>query len=261
MRTIVLATQKGGSGKSTLATGLAVAALVAGHQVRIIETDPQGTLSSWQKRRQAGEPLVEAVYNAQDIEPKLRAFEASGVTVTIIDTAGGITAATTAAIRHCDICMIPARPSIPDIEATAQTLSVVKAWKRPFAYILNQTPLRGQRIDNAAATLSGDAGFELFDVVAQPFIVMRNDHQDALAAGLAVCEFDPAGRSAEEIGNLWAWIENRLNIAPAAGAEAIEEIPEVEFPIMLRPQPAEIVPHPASRPIWAAVKAFWRAHA
>ena len=44
MQTIVLATQKGGSGKSTLAIGLALAAIQAGHTVRLIETDSQGTL-------------------------------------------------------------------------------------------------------------------------------------------------------------------------------------------------------------------------
>src|SRR5581483_8565113 len=48
MQTIVLATQKGGSGKSTLAVGLALAARQAGHIVRLIETDQQGTLSRWQ---------------------------------------------------------------------------------------------------------------------------------------------------------------------------------------------------------------------
>ena len=51
MQTIVLATQKGGSGKSTLAISLALAAIQAGHTVRLIETDSQGTLSNWQRRR------------------------------------------------------------------------------------------------------------------------------------------------------------------------------------------------------------------
>ena len=62
MHTIVLATQKGGSGKSTLAIGLALAAMQAGHTVRLIETDSQGTLSNWQSRRIYAEPLVEPVY-------------------------------------------------------------------------------------------------------------------------------------------------------------------------------------------------------
>ncbi len=150
MLTLVLATQKGGSGKSTLAIGLALAAVQAGHTVRLIETDSQGTLSNWQARRVDAEPIVEPVYKAREIEQRLQSLERSGVTLTIIDTPGGINAATTEAIRYSDFCLIPARPSIADIEATAPTLHVIRAWKKPFAFVLNQTPIRGHRISNAA---------------------------------------------------------------------------------------------------------------
>jgi Mrp family chromosome partitioning ATPase len=54
--TIVLATQKGGSGKSTLAIG-ALAAIQAGHNVRLIETDSQArhpSASSWVPERSDG---------------------------------------------------------------------------------------------------------------------------------------------------------------------------------------------------------------
>ena len=164
MQTIVLATQKGGSGKSTLAIGLALAAIQAGHTVRLIETDSQGTLSNWQSRRPYAEPIVEPVYVAGDVEQRLQSLERDGVTLTIIDTAGGVSAATTSAIRHADFCLIPARPSVADIEATASTLSVVRAWNKPFAFILNQTPIRGQRLTNAATTLGDEAALDLADV-------------------------------------------------------------------------------------------------
>jgi chromosome partitioning protein len=210
MQTIVLATQKGGSGKSTLAIGLALAAIQAGHTVRLVETDPQGTLSSWQGRRIYAEPMAEPVYNAGEIEQRLQSLTSEGVTLTIVDTASGVSAATTAAIRYADLCLIPARPSVADIEATASTLAIVRAWNKPFAFVLNQTPIRGQRIGSAATALSDDAALELADVLAQPFIVMRNDHQDALSAGLAVSEYAPASKSADEIRGLWQWVETRL---------------------------------------------------
>jgi len=210
MQTIVLATQKGGSGKSTLAIGLALAAIQAGHNVRLIETDSQGTLSNWQGRRAYAEPMVEPIYTTGEIEPRLQALASDGVTLTIVDTASGISAVTTAAIRHADFCLIPARPSVADIEATAATLQIVRAWKKPFAFVLNQTPIRGQRIGNAANTLGREAELDLVDVLAQPLIVMRNDHQDALSGGLAVSEFAPTGKSAEEIRGLWQWLEARL---------------------------------------------------
>jgi chromosome partitioning protein len=137
MQTIVLATQKGGSGKSTIAIGLALAAQEAGHNVRLLETDQQGTLSNWQRRRGSAKPLVETIYNAREMEARLQSLARDGVTLAIIDTAGGITAATTEAVRYCDFCLIPARPSVVDIEASAATLELVRAWRKPFAFILD----------------------------------------------------------------------------------------------------------------------------
>jgi chromosome partitioning protein len=233
MQTIALATQKGGSGKSTLAIGLALAAVQAGHTVRLIETDPQGTLSNWQRRRIHAESIVEPVYVAGEIEQRLQSLDRSGVTLAIVDTAGGVSAATTAAIRHSNFCLIPARPSVADIEATVSTLETVRAWRKPFAFVLNQTPIRGQRIGHAASSLGDEAALDLADVLAQPYIVMRNDHQDALSAGLAVSEFAPAGKSAEEIRSLWQWIAARLN-----GCRAVEEQP-IATDV---PAPPDIVP-------------------
>jgi chromosome partitioning protein len=224
MQTIVLATQKGGSGKSTLAISLALAAIRAGHKVRVIETDTQGTLSNWKRRRPYAAPIVEPVYAAREVEQRLQSLAREGVTVTIVDTAGGITAATTSAIRYADLCLIPTRPSIADIEATAATLSVVRAWKKPFAYVLNQAPIRGaSRLAGAEDALSNEAALDIDDIVARPIIMMRNDHQDALSAGLAVCEYAPGGKSAEEIRDLWQWVEARLGSASAAQDEPIVE--------------------------------------
>ena len=124
----------------------------------------------------------------------------TALTVTIVDTAGGETAATNSAIRYSDFCLIPTRPSIADIEATAATLRVIRAWHKPFAYVLNQTPIRAAaRLAGAENALGDEAALDAADIVARPFIVMRNDHQDALSAGLAVCEHAPGGKSAEEM--------------------------------------------------------------
>src|ERR1700743_901817 len=231
MDVIVLATRKGGSGKSTLAIGLALAAQQTGHMVRLIETDPQGTLSNGKTRPAIAEPLVEPVYHAEDIESRLQALGRGGVTLAIIDSAGGQSDATTAAIRACDLCLIPARPSVADIEAGASTLSTVRGVGKPFAFVLNQTPIRGQRIDQAATALGERTTPDIADVLAQPFVAMRNDHQDALRAGLAVSEYAPSGKSADEISRLCQWVSTRL--AGSSVHEAHSEGPQ--FPILLRP--------------------------
>ncbi|MFN5688725.1 ParA family protein, partial [Bradyrhizobium sp.] len=176
-----------------------------------------------------------------------------------------ITASTTAAIRYCDLCLIPARPSVADIEATAPTLSVVRAWRKPFAFVLNQAPIRGgHRITDATTALDADAPRDIAEVLAQPFIMMRNDHQDALAAGLGVSEFDPSGKSAQEIKSLWRWTAGKLagdHVMHEAGElKEASEHAEVEFPILLTP-PAEEPKLPVTRvyPTWADNGINWKA--
>jgi chromosome partitioning protein len=243
MQTIVLATQKGGSGKSTLAIGLALAAMQAGQNVRLIETDSQGTLSNWRSRRIHPEPVVEAVYSGGELELRLQVLGRSGITLTIVDTAGGVSTATTAAIRLANLCLIPTRPSIADIEATASTLHIIRGCHKPFAFVLNQTPIRGQRVGNATTSVCNEAALELDDVLAQPFIVLRNDHQDALGAGLAVSEYAPAGKSADEIRRLWQWVEAKLAgmVADEPIVRELETSPHIVPSIFLETS-AEAVP-------------------
>lgn len=59
MRAITLVSQKGGTGKSTVCIGLAVAALEDGERAVVLETDRQGTISSWAALRTKPEPVVE----------------------------------------------------------------------------------------------------------------------------------------------------------------------------------------------------------
>jgi chromosome partitioning protein len=47
-------------------------------------------------------------------------------------------------------------------------------------------------------------------VLALPYVGQRNDHQDALGAGLGVTEFAQDGRASEEIRGLWRWVLKQL---------------------------------------------------
>jgi chromosome partitioning protein len=53
-------------------------------------------------------------------------------------------------------------------------------------------------------------------VQALPYIVLRNDHQDALGAGLAVTEFALNGKSAGEMRDLWQWVAKKLALGSPA---------------------------------------------
>jgi len=219
MRTITFATQKGGPGKSTLAIGLAVAAMQLGERVSLLDTDRQGTVSNWRGRRSIPQPSVERVGDGYELERSMRRLASKGCTLAIIDTPGTNDMSVAAALRAADLCLIPARPSVADIEATHPTLYMIRKLGKDFAFVLNQAPAHNRRPSEAAAALNR------IGVLALPYIVERNDHQDALAVGLAASEFAPDGKAAEEIRALWAWIKSKLEngsfpgeLAPVAAA-------------------------------------------
>jgi chromosome partitioning protein len=210
-----LATQKGGSGKSTLAIGLAVAAMGSGHRVAVIDTDQQGTISNWARRRALPEPRIERADSSVEIERALRMLKNNKYTLAVIDTPATNNYLSSSSIGAADLCLIPARSSPADIEAALPTLGIVRRFGKPFAFVLNQTPPRGYRPSEAAAALNATG------VLALPFIVQRNDHQDALGSGLAVTEFAPDGKAAQEIGGLWRWVWEKLT------AESIDRGPVI----------------------------------
>ena len=59
MKKLVVIGPKGGSGKTTMARNLAVAAVLSGYRVGILDTDPQGTLSTWHVFRPESFPTIE----------------------------------------------------------------------------------------------------------------------------------------------------------------------------------------------------------
>jgi chromosome partitioning protein len=204
MRVLALVTQKGGSGKSTLATGLAVAAMADGERVALVEADPQGTISRWKERRANPYPRVERLADPLQIEPMIARLGAEGCWLAIIDTAATNNALAMQAIARADLCLIPARPTPADIEAAIPTLIAIRRQNRRFAFVLNQTPPRGGRVSEAGTSLNS------LGALALPYIGQRNDHQDALGAGLGVTEFARSGKASQEIRALWGWVSQQL---------------------------------------------------
>ena len=176
-----------------------------GERVCMLETDAQGTISNWGIRRANPDPAVERIADRFQLERALWMLVRRSYTLAIIDTPGSDNDITTAAIRMADLCLIPARPSLADIEAAYPTLMAIDRFDKAFAFVLNQAPVRGQRPAHVATGLIG------VGLLALPHIALRNDHMDSLAAGLAISEFAPNGIAAAEIHALWAWSKTQIN--------------------------------------------------
>jgi chromosome partitioning protein len=205
MRIISFVTQKGGSGKSTLASSLAVAAHAAGERVFIVDMDPQHSLVSWAKTRGAEDVPVSAVTPAR-LSATLAALEKNGFTLAIIDTAGAEGGSSTAAMKAADLNIIPSRPNVFDLWASAQTRATLKELRSDFVFVLNQCPPAQQtaRVEEGAAALEAMGG------LITPLIQARVDYQEAARHGLGVTEINPHGASAGEMKALWSSIKRRL---------------------------------------------------
>ncbi|MCJ2005716.1 ParA family protein [Methylobacterium sp. J-092] len=209
MNILAIVSQKGGTGKSTLAFSLAVAAEEQGIRTSIIDMDPQGTTKKWYGRREAdGGPEVNAL-NATQLEPAMPLLRKQGIQLVIIDTPGADTPGVTAAIQMADLCLIPARPSVADIEASAPTVSAIHRLGKPFSYVLNQCP-PGRSI----RTMDAFRVLQLTGAVASTPLAMRADHMDALATGQGVTERDISSKAAAEIRELLKWMLNKMEGKP-----------------------------------------------
>jgi chromosome partitioning protein len=204
VRVIALLAQKGGSGKTTLAVHLAVAAAGKGKHVVIADLDPQGSAASWSRVRSSAEPEVVSVA-AAELAGVMERARGNGTSLAILDTAPHSAPAASHIVLQADLVLIPCRPTAFDLTAASSSADLAKAARRKAVFILNSCPVRAPEIAEARAVLE-QYGFP----VAPVDIGQRQAYSRAVATGRAVTEFDPHGKAASEITELWKWIAKQI---------------------------------------------------
>lgn len=208
MRTIAFVTQKGGSGKSTIASSVAVAAAESGERVFIIDMDPQASLAKWSALREEKNVPVEAVTPAK-LKVVMAALAKKGITLCVIDTPGGESPASEAAMKAADFCIIPARPNVFDLWSSETTRKTLKSLKREYAFLLNQCPPAQQ----SARVEEGAKALEAMGALLSPLVAARVDYQEAARRGLGVTELSGSSAASDEIRKLWLSIRRRIGKA------------------------------------------------
>jgi chromosome partitioning protein len=208
MRTIAFVSQKGGSGKSAIASSLAVAAHEASDRVCVIDMDPQGSLMNWARIR-ASRDIDVIASGAARLPALLDSLEGMGVTLAILDTPGAEGAASSAAMRLADLNIVPSRPSLFDLWASARAREALEEIGAEFVFLLNQRPPAEQtaRVQDCVETLA-----EMGELIS-PLILTRADYQGAARCGRGVTELNPSGAAAQEMRALWQSIRARLACA------------------------------------------------
>lgn len=201
MRVISLLSRKGGSGKSTLAIHYAVEAFRSGaDKVALIDMDPQGSCLSWARKREQTWPTVQPAV-ANGLVDQVETCRRSGVDVVVIDTTPDISRSAVEAVRVANLVVIPARPSILDLEAIGGSVDLVQRLGVPSVIVLNQVPATSTVTDEAREALAGYG----VGVCSTP-IVQRLVYSRALIVGSSAGELEPGGKAATEIAESWKWM-------------------------------------------------------
>jgi chromosome partitioning protein len=218
MKTIVINSQKGGSGKTTLCAHLAVQAELAGDgPAYLIDTDPQGTLSTWHEHRAAETPQRAEVQLA-NIGRGLAMLKERQAAFCFIDTAPTRTDENAALFRLADLVLVPIRPSPSDLWAAAATVQLLKDAAIPFLFILNQAKT------NASITAQAAAALSHYGPVAETFIADRVPYAAAMTDGRTAIELAPKGPAAIETAALWKNIKACLHAGMQKSKPSTEKV-------------------------------------
>src|SRR6202045_3544333 len=140
MNIITMASRKGGAGKSTLTAHLAALCHQAGHRTVVIDADPQGSLTLWHSLRPDRQPDLRS--GARGIERALAHAMVEGYAWAFIDTAASMWVVAQEAIRAATMVLIPARPGFFDLNAVHETVAAARERNKPYAVVLNATPVK-----------------------------------------------------------------------------------------------------------------------
>jgi chromosome partitioning protein len=203
MFTIASISQKGGGGKTNVVKSLAVAIERSGKKAAILDMDPQASAALWAKRREAEHP--EVIPTLLPLLPDaLRAAEAS-VDFALIDTPPKSADVAVEAAKAADLVLITLRPQIEDIETLPATRRILDlAGDKPAIVILNATPPNRARIEEVTALITGHetAPFPVCPHTLGNLVAFG----DASILGLTPQEYEPKGKAAEEIEQVYKYV-------------------------------------------------------
>lgn len=218
MKVLAVLSQKGGVGKTTLATSLAVAAEADGKTVALIDLDPQATASFWHDTRGKDTPAVISIQPIR-LSAVINAAAEQGTDLVIIDGAAVQREIAYDAAAVSDFVLVPTKPAVFDIKSMSETIKAVQQHDKPLAIVLNMIAPTG--VENTDAFDAADVlGVEICPVT----IGNRKAFFRSQGEGLAVQEFEPNGKAAEEIAELYAYTCIHLYQTAPTTELSIEEV-------------------------------------
>jgi chromosome partitioning protein len=134
------------------------------------------------------------------------------VDLAIIDTPARSEQSALAAAKAADLIIIPCRPQAYDLETVPNTREILSlAGGKPAFAVLNAVPSYGNRHEQARELLE-----KLHISVCPHTIGSRAAFGDAGAVGQSVTEYDPKGKGADEILQVYKYTCIQLELSKSS---------------------------------------------
>lgn len=206
MNVIAVVSQKGGAGKTSFCAHLAVEVQRQKKSVAWIDMDPQGSLTSFYREREAETPLL-LQSDAKSLKEHLRLCEQDGIEFVFIDTPPSTSKAVTEAVKRCHFALVPVRAGVLDILAIEQTVDLLESLGKDALLILNQVNTSARDAKDARVALSG---FEI--PIAELEVPLRVQFSRPMITGQVINELHTKRKESQIIQNLWKEISHTMEM-------------------------------------------------
>ena len=201
--------QKGGCAKSTVAVHFVYLLYHLKRQVFLVDSDAQGTSSSWLKMLQADIPF-KAMSNPDELLEELPKLAESYEWV-VVDAPAALSEVTRAVVLWSDLVVVPCQPSGVDLASASDTIRLIRQAQavrkgEPKAIMFVSRAIKGTRLkDEAIQTLK-----ELTKDLPEFAVLDQALHQrqviaDAYGQGVTVFNLssEPAKEAKKEFESLF----------------------------------------------------------
>lgn len=218
-KTLAILSENGGAGKTTTVIHVAVAALLMGQEVAVIDLDPQASAADWCDRR-GGTPEGVTI-PASRLAKLLAELRANDADLVIIDTPREANNVSYVAAQSADVAIIPLQPGGFDYRALIRTLEICHLAKKVPFVLLNGIKPGATRIEADARETVGalvdsharETGVNLTCAVAPLVLHEWTACRAASITTRTVLEIDPESVAASEIRALYLWIARQLDLS------------------------------------------------
>jgi len=203
---LVLGGEKGGSGKSCIAQNLSVWLQRKGHDVLLLDADPQGTSVDWSRERESNSALPDIlVETAHGDIRKTLIDRAKRYEVIVVDAGGADSVALRSALTVATHALLPFRPKRRDLKTlphVEEMIVLAKAVNPDLIAraVITQAPSLPSQIQRILDSKETCDSYGLPPL--QAFTTARNVYDDADENGSSVLEVGTDPKAIEEIESI-----------------------------------------------------------